>query len=73
MPYAASITDSSGSTWTIGYDGMILRGGQDTVGRGVQILWYGGNIYVMASDGSWWVWGGGYSWTFIGYDDPTWY
>jgi len=72
-PYSPSITDNSWSTWTIGYDGMILRDGQDTAGRGSQILWYGGNVYVMAGDASWWLWAGGYSWIRLGYDDPTWY
>ena len=64
VPSAPSITDNSGSTWTIAEGGVILRDGQYTGGVGEQILWYSGNIYVLAG-GGWWLWTGG-SWILVG-------
>jgi hypothetical protein len=69
VPSAGYIVDNASTTWTMAYDGEVLRNGGYTGGRGSQILWSRGVIYVLAG-GNWWQWGGGY-WTQLGPYDPT--
>jgi hypothetical protein len=63
VPTAAQIVDSQGAIWTIGSGGKILRNGLHAAyGYGSQILWSGGVIYVLGTNGSTW-----YRWTGTGW------
>jgi hypothetical protein len=71
IPGAAAIYDSDLVKWTLGPSQEILRHGrQARGGYGSQILWYGGQIYVVGDDNNWWQWIGN-TWVLFGPDDPS--
>ena len=57
VPPAPQIVDASGAVWTMS-GGAILRNGVSAAGgSGVKMLWSGGSVYVLGSNGgSWWRW-----------------
>jgi hypothetical protein len=71
VPPASQIMDTTGALWTIGANQQILRNGSWVGGgTGLKILWFGGSIYVLGSDGShWWKWGAG-AWSNVGTTQP---
>jgi hypothetical protein len=70
VPPASQIIDSSGAVWTIGANQMILRNAvQPAGGFGSKILWTGGTIYVLGTDGNWYRWTGG-DWSNVGPVQP---
>jgi hypothetical protein len=56
--------------WTMSSNGIILLNGQNTGGYGTQILWFGGQIYVLGGDNNWWAWTQG-RWSGTGPIDPS--
>jgi len=71
IPVSTVIVDNNLATWTLGPGEEILRDGtQVSGGYGSQILWHGGDIYVLGDDYNWWRWTGT-TWTFAGSIDPA--
>jgi probable HAF family extracellular repeat protein len=71
VPVVTVIVDNALDTWTLGPGEEILRNGVQAAGAyGSQILWHGGDIYVLGDDYNWWRWTGA-TWTFAGASDPT--
>ncbi len=70
VPPATQILDTQGAVWTMN-GGAILRNGVSAAGgSGVSMLWSGGSIYVLGSQGgSWWKWLGT-GWTNVGSTQP---
>src|SRR6185295_12411565 len=70
VPSATQIVDASGAVWTMS-GGAILRNGLSAAGgSGVKMLWTGGSIYVLGSNGgNWWKWLGS-GWTSVGTTQP---
>jgi hypothetical protein len=70
-PVVTVIVDNALETWTLGPGEEILRNGvQAAGGYGSQILWHGGDIYVLGDDYNWWRWTGS-TWSFAGANDPA--
>ena len=69
-PPATQLVDASGAVWAISTD-VVLRNGAPAAGAsGLKLLWFGGAIYVLGSDGStWWGWNG-LGWTDVGTTQP---
>jgi hypothetical protein len=63
VPPARAINDGSGGVWTLGAQTghgrqILLNSGPVAGGQGTVILWSGGRIKVMNSDGNWYSWNG---------------
>lgn len=67
---ATVIVDASFNRWTL-VGQIIYRNGVDTGGRGSQLIYYEGAIYVFGTDGGWWQWNDGGSWTNYGPTKPS--
>ena len=70
VPPAMQIVDAQSAVWTMS-GGAILRSGVSAAGgSGVSMLWSGGSIYVLGSNGgNWWRWLGT-GWTNVGTTQP---
>jgi hypothetical protein len=71
IPSGTSITDNSGSTWTLVSNRVTKNGVAVATGSPkplTLILWYGGVIYAQNADGTWFQ--SGSPWTSIGTTDP---
>ncbi len=67
----SSLFDASGNEWTIGSLDEIVKNGSQVAGAfGFEILWYGGNIYIVGDNFNWYLWTGS-SWSSVGPTDPT--
>ncbi len=75
-PPETSIVDALGNTWTYGPGPSpkeVLKNGVPEGGaRGVQLLWFEGNIYDLGADENWYLWtnSGGWPWTNTGTAAP---
>lgn len=66
---AASVTDGAGVVWTISYL-FAQRNGYNTTAHASELLWWGGNVYVLGRNGHWWKLVSGNTWVDVG-GDPS--
>lgn len=67
---AVSIVDSTGATWTLGFEKQTLKDGVH-MGRGAGSIykWSGGTVYVLGTDVNWYKWTGSL-WSSVGPLEP---
>lgn len=68
VPPAPQIIDTAGAIWTL-QGNVMLKGGQDTGGRGSELYWLSATIYALGTDTTWWKWNGT-GWESIGPTRP---